>query len=220
MIEQLIDKQDGFQQVRARIAEILATESLNQQQLAINAGLNPFDWELDVFEERANPIELFRDSSTQQQPVINVWFDSAAFPESSSQLVNEQTATGQFNIDCFARGLSAETAEGHTPGDADAQKRAQNAAMLCRNILMAGQYLRLGFEPNELVSSRMSLSLNSFQAQFNNESSVLVGASRFVLKVRYNETSQTAAPVILEEIGTIIERQSDGRLLARADFST
>ena len=78
-IETLIENRDGATLVRDRIAEILATESKAQQNLALAAGKNARLYELKVTKERAAPWGSFQDAQDHYAPIINVWFDTDNF---------------------------------------------------------------------------------------------------------------------------------------------
>ena len=65
-----INSEDGFEAVRNAMANILASESANQYALAEQWNIDnpsdtvdPDDWVLDIYVERNNPFELFRDDS-------------------------------------------------------------------------------------------------------------------------------------------------------------
>lgn len=219
MIDELIDKQDGFELVRDRIALILTDESANQQILAANAAKDPALWALNIYTERSNPWEAFRDSPDRATPIVNVFFDTESV--TSGNRIKRQLVDGTFNIDCYGYGISQNVdGGGHIAGDEQAALESQRAARLCRNILMAAEYTYLGFPRGgcQLVSERMPQSLNTFQPQIDAQSGVQAVATRLSLRVRYNETSPQIQGVPLDLASTEIKRASDGLILATVDI--
>ncbi len=222
VIDTLIDKQDGFEIVREQIACILAIESANQITLATTAGKpNPDEWKLRVFEERANPWEQFLnfddgDPLADLSPIVNVWYDGSNFDESKSNIVERQAADGTFNIDIYGYGQSASNGAGHDPGDEVAAKTAQRGVRLVRNILMAAAntYLQLrGF-----VWKRWPQSVTQFQPEQNNVAVQNIVGIRLAFSVTFNEFAPQVTPETLELLSVDIKRDSDGMLIAGADF--
>lgn len=215
MITELIDKQDMFEIVRDRIAGILAAESASQQALATAGGKDPALWELAVYTERSNPWE---DDGLDDEVIINVWFESAAPDDRSSNTVERQTMIGQFNIDVVGFGASRDTATGHDPGDEVAARAAARGLRLVRNILMASYYTYLGADLRGKVGQRWISNVTSFQPQAaSRELTQSVGA-RLTLAVRYDEFAPQYPPVQLEYMANSITRASDGRLMVQVDF--
>jgi hypothetical protein len=217
MIETLIDKQDGFQIVRDKIALILATEIANQQALAVVDSQDPDLWKVRIFLERANAWEQFLDTPpADTSPICNVWYDQDTFPENQGNVVKRQTSHGVFNLDCFGYGVSANNlAGGHTPGDKEAAFQAHRALMLVRNIIMAAEYTYLGLRGT--VGKRWPLSRNSFQREFQELAIQQVAGARLALRVDYNELSPQVVAETLEYMSTVINRAEDGEVLAEID---
>jgi len=215
-IQTLIDKQDTSEQVRDQIAAILAIEVANQMQLATDAGKDPDDWKLRIFTERSNPWEQFRDSPTDESPLVNVWYDSSFFDEGKSNTVSEQMSETIYNIDIYALGVSSDDGDGHKPGDKEAAINCQAAIRLVRNILMASEntYLQL----RGLVWQRWPQSITSFQPQQNSNTVEKIVAARIALRVRFTEHSPQYEGEALELLTTTVLRAEDGSTYFEADY--
>lgn len=220
MITTLIDKQDNFEVVRDKVAQILANEVAEQKILAVAAAKDPNDWDMKIFTERSNPWEQFLEDPAPEEgrsPIINVWFDSETFPEGVGNTVERQRADGLFNIDCYGYAVSADVVTGgHAPGDKAAAIEAQRAFRLVRNILMAGIYTYLDLRGT--VASRWPQSAEIFQPEINGRSVQQIVAARMVLRVAYNEFSPQVEPVDLELVLVDVKRNEDGSVVAEADY--
>lgn len=212
-ILELIDKQDNFEIVRDQIGAILAVEFANQHLLS---GLD----QPRVFLERSNPWGDFIDAtSPTAQPIINVWFDSANFDASTSNVVERQKCEATFNVDCYGTAISVDDGNpsgGHAPADLAAAREAQRAARLARNILMAGAYTYLGLRG--LVWKRFPQTLSMFQPQIDSRSVQRVVAARLALEVHFNEFSPQVASVELETLMIDVLHKESGELLLRAQY--
>lgn len=213
-ILELITKVDNAEIIRDQIAAILTVELANQG--ALSGGLP----QPRVFIERSNPWGQFL--VTEQpavQPVINVWWDSSTFDESTSNVVDRQKAEAVYNIDCYGAAPSSDViAGGHIPADEQAAREAQRAVRLARNILMAGAYTYLGLRG--LVWKRFPQTISLFQPQIDNRSAQRVVAARLALQVHFNEFSPQIEPVELELLMIDINRKESGELLLRAQYPT
>jgi hypothetical protein len=213
-ITQLIDKLDTFEVVRDKIATILADESAMQVQLATTAGKpDPSLWALKVYTERATPW----DDNTDGDVIVNVWFDTTSVDEAASNTVRNQTMRGTFNIDVIGFATSKSNGSGgQIAGDEQAALNAQRGLRLARNILMASTYTYLDLRG--AVGQRMPQSISSFQPQLNSKPTVHAVGTRLALAVRYEEFSPQFEPVTLLELGVMIERAEDGRVLAELEY--
>ncbi len=217
-IETLIDKQDTAEIVRDQIAAILAAESAAQVALATTAGKpDPNEWKLRVFIERANPWEEFPDKTTDDSPVINVWWGSASLQERASNTVERQKTTGTFNIDCYGYGRSRDNVSGgHSPGDIAAAANVQRAVRLVRNILMAAQYTYLGLRPT--VWRRWIDSIETFQPQQDNQNVQHIVGARITFRVDFNEFSPQVVPEELCYLSVDVLRTEDNQVVIEADY--
>lgn len=215
MITELIDKQDTFEIVRDRLAAIIATESAEQQTLAMTAGKDPQQWALAVYTERSNPWD---DEGVNDEVIVNVWFESAAPDDRASNTVERQTMIGQFNIDVVGFGVSRATLTGHDPGDEAAARAAARGLRLVRNILMSSYYTYLGADLRGTVGQRWVSNVTSFQPQATSRESTQSVGARLTMSVRYDEFSPQYPPVQLEYMANQITRAPDGRLLVQVDF--
>ena len=216
-IDSLIDKQDNFEIVRDQIAAILVSEVAAQMVLASAAAKNPDDWKLRIFSERSNPWEQWLNDQSDTSPIVNIWFDNTSYDEKSSNVMERQTTNGIYNIDCYGFGLSADVpAGGHTPGDREAAFEAQRAFRLVRNILMSDQYVYLGLRG--LVGQRWPQAGTSFQPQLDGRAMQQIFATRFALRVSFNEFAPQITPEALEFLSIDVLRTEDGEIVLEADY--
>lgn len=218
----LIDKVDNFELVRDAITAILATEVANQKALAVIAGKDESLWNFGVFEERSTPWEALFDESTgsvtSETPLVNVWYDSGNFPRDKGDTIERQASDGVYNLDIYAAAVSVNdrTGTGYTPGDLQAALNLQRVIRLVRNILMSAEYTYLLLRGT--VWSRWIQSINSFQPQLSDRPAVHIQAARIAFNVRFNEFSPQATPETLETVFATVKRESDGRVLAEAEY--
>lgn len=216
MIDSLIDKRDTFEIIRDQIALILASETANQQALATAAGEDPADWELKIYEERANPWEAFQDAPATAPPIINVWFETASLNSSASNVMERQDMRGTFNVDCYAYASATESEGGHVPGDEAAALAAHKAARLVRNILSAATYTYLGLQGT--VNEKRITNVTAFQPAQQTNSMQQVLAVRLTLTCRYNEFSPQVEGTSMEFLHIDTYRLEDGSLYFDLDY--
>lgn len=221
-IGSLIDKRDSFEIVRDEIAAILAVESAQQEVLAAAAGKDPKLWRLRVYTERASPWAAFEpasdDTPVDSTPVINVWFDSANYDRTGSNVFHQQKTIGTFHIDCYGYGVATDLGTSHQSGDELAALAAQRAFRLVRNILMAAHWEKLG--QKSFVWDRWPASAQMIQPQRDNAQAEHVWAMRLALEVTFNELAPQHEPVELELISTQVSRDGDGKILVAVDIPT
>ncbi len=220
-ISVLIDAKDSFEIVRDKVAQILVDESAHQMTLAQQAGKNPLDWQLKVYRERCTPWDIIDDIEVQDH-AINVWFDSTNVDEAAADPTNRQTFIGSINVDVVFASVAVETDDGYEPADLAAALGANRILRLCRNILMSDTYTYLGLRqieaPNVAVGKRWIRSINTFQPQLDNKAGVQVVGMRLDLAVRYSEFSPQYQAENLEIVDCTIAEDSQGRVLAGAQF--
>jgi len=217
MITQLIDKQDTFEIVRDKVALILANEVASQMALAVGEGKDPALWDLRIYTERANNWEQWLNSTSDQAPIVNIWYETSNFDAPASNISERQKADAVFNIDCYGFGISADVAGGgHSPGDKAAASNAQRANRLVRNILMSAEYAFLGLR--KTVWSRWIPSITMFQPEIGGNPIQQIMGSRLVLSVAFNEYSPQYEPETLEEVHIDIKRKEDGQVIAEVEF--
>ena len=103
-ITELIDKDDNFEVVRDKIAQILADEIANQMVLAVDGGKDPDLWKLRIFAERSAPWAQWLDDQTDESPIVNVWFDNHSVDLKASNAISRQRKrplTGASVIACY-----------------------------------------------------------------------------------------------------------------------
>jgi len=223
-LQAIINKQDSFEIIRDQIGAILLLETANQMALAPNEAppLEPDDFKLRIFLERANPWQEWQNIDVNNDPdlspIVNVWYDSDTADESASNTISRQAITGTFNIDCYGYGTSKDDGgSGHEPGDKKAAFESHRAVRLVRNILMAGEntYLQL----QGLVWQRRHQSRNFFQPEINGVAAQNVLGARFALRVKFNETSSEFQGENLELLTNDVKRVGDELLIAEADVT-
>lgn len=213
----LIQKEDGFEQVRDAIAAILATESAAQQVLAIDAALDPEPWDFRVYSERVDPWETFRDKTDDSRPVVNIWYDSSSYEMGASNVATRQkTDPSRFNVDVYTSAVSSETVGGHTPGDEAASKRAHHVVKLARNILMHDKYKYLGLRG--LVWRRWVGQITAFQPSSGNQPLNRIAACRLVLEVEHIETIELEDHETLEILNIKLKHEPDGQIIAELEY--
>lgn len=212
----LIESLDGFEAVRNAIANILVTESALQEALATAAAKDPAEWALDVYVERVNPWELYRDDDDAAIQVVNVWYESSTTDKAASNNTTRQMADSTFNIDCMAYAVTEETAGGQTSGDQASFERAQKVARLVRQILMDPSYIRLGIPP--IVSTRWVGTRRSFQPTSGGIPVAHVAGVQIQLDVKHSETIDLST--LESGLGADINiyREPDGKIMAEADI--
>jgi hypothetical protein len=227
-IDHLIDKQDGFEIVRDKIAAILLAESASQSLLAEEADKDPNQWLLRVFVERSNPWEEFLDlpgteeNPTFAAPIVNVSVDSLSYDMSHGNVVERQRCAGTFNIDCFGYGVAANVeAGGHEAGDQAAALACQRTVRLVRNILMSATYTYLGDQrkANQFIWRRWLPSVQFYQPQLEGRAMQQVMAARMQLQVEFNEVSPQVTGAPLEVLTVSVKKAPNGELvLATTQF--
>jgi hypothetical protein len=217
-INELIDKQDGFEIVRNQIGAILATEIKNQQVLATNANKNPQNWKIRVFSEASNPWEQYIDADVKDKsPLVNVWYESSNFEEAASTVVERQKTVGIFNLDCYGFAIAEDVPTGgHSPGDKEAAFQVQKTIRLVRNILMSAQYTYLGLRG--LVWQRWPQSITVFQPQLDGQFVQQIVGARIAFRVIFNEFSPQYPVENLEYVSVEVDRTENGELLVGADY--
>lgn len=217
ILDALIDKQDTFEIVELKIAEILVAEIANQMALAAIALKDPALWDLRIFSERTNPWEQFVNDQDDQVPLVNIWYDNGNFNRSKSDDVERQLHESTFNIDIVGFGIAKDDGgTGHIPGDLAAADNVHRAYRLVRNILMADINNKLQLPG--IVWSRWPQSVTEFQPEINKESAQKVVAMRIAFKADFNEFSPQQTPEILEQVSVDVKRTEDGQIVLEADY--
>jgi hypothetical protein len=215
----LIDKDDSFEIIRDKIAEILATETAAQQALATAGGKDPALWAFDVYKERSNPIDKFvQTNPVNTYPIVNVWYSTGNSDKASSNVSTRQKFESSYNIDCIGYGKSeSDGGDGYIPGDMTAAEEAHRAAKLVRNILMADKYKGLELSDPK-VWQRWISQIQSFQPQQQqNNVQHLVGV-RITLNVEHNETTQQPDGETIELIDVDIQNDVGGSVVAELNI--
>lgn len=209
-ILELISKVDNAEIIRDQIAAILVVELANQAALA-GAPMPA------VFIERAVPWGMFLNPTNATPPVVNVWWDSSTFDESTSNVVERQKSETVYNIDCYGVGVNQDDGgSGHIPGDEQAARSAQRAVRLVRNILMASSYTFLGLRG--LVWKRFPQTISMYQPQIDNKAAMRIVGARLALKVHFNEFSPQFEGQPLQTLMLEVLRKETGQLLLRAEY--
>ena len=217
MIQSLIDKNDNFEIIRDKIAEILVLETASQMALAETALKEPNDWKLRVYTERSNPWEEWLNEQEDESPIVNIWFDSASFDAAGSNVVERQKVEGTFNIDCYGFGASKDNPSGgHHAGDELAAFKVHKAIRLVRNIIMSSQYTYLGLRG--MVWQRFPQSITVFQPQQDAHTAQQIVGARLALRVTFNEFSPQYEGDVLEYVSVKVKRAENGEIVINADY--
>ena len=216
----LIDGLETYEVVQGQVAAILKAESLSQQALATAAGKDPRDWEFRVFEDRTEAWDEFKepDSDGFVAPLISITANTETFDKSRSAEL-EQGGIASFNLDCMGYGQACAVGGGHEKADHRAEREAKRASGLVRRILMAGPYMRLGFDASfiDLVGDRW-ISQRTF-SRVPQPGSFQIMCARLVLEVEVTETSQAMQPVTLKKLLLNLTKDTTtGELLAAAEY--
>jgi hypothetical protein len=210
LIETLLSTPDNVEVVRDQIAAILKVEIEKQGEL----GLDPVP---RVFVERSNPWGQLLEEPANEQPIINVWFDTASFDGAASNVTERQKCDGTFNIDAYAFGTSeAEGPDGHAPGDELAALACQRTLRLVRQILMSAHYTYLGLRGT--VWKRWPQTLGMFRPGTDDRSAQNIVAGRLALVVTFNELSPQVAGEPLETLSLEVKRAGTGELYLAAQY--
>lgn len=210
-LQALIDKQDNIEIIRDKIAQILANETASQQTLATAAGKDSELWKFLVFRERSNILSRWQNNSTDETPVVNVWFDSETFNGGNSGVIERQTTNANINIDIYTRAVAKATVDGHSPSDMAAALRCAAVTRLVRNILMAAEYTYL--ELQGIVGQRWPSAITSFQPQEGGQAVESIHATRITLAVSFNELSPQYEGAILELITVGLTLSPSGEVI-------
>lgn len=223
-IQNLIDKQDNRELVRDQIAAILKAESNQQRVLALAASKDESLWKLRVYSEKNEPWSAFSD--TKRSPLVNVWVENSNFDKAGSDPIHHQKSVSTFHVDCYGYGITQDTLTGHAAADRMAVLEAERAVRLCRNILMSSYYTYLGFpqgafltgDQKQVVWSRWSSSVTSFQPAQTDHPVERVAAIRLDLEVTYSEYSPQYQGEPLEILALSLTKDSGGEWFS-SDFN-
>jgi hypothetical protein len=181
---------------------------------------DPNQWKLRVFIGRSNPIASYQSGPDQDSadavPIIHIWPDDETFEPGKSNVVERQTASGVFAIDCYGYGKSTATSTGHTPGDLKAFEEAARAKRLVRKILMASYYTYLDLRP--IVGKRFPESVKYFQPEIEDRPATHVMAARLSLRVDFDEFSPQVSGQTIATITHQTIRESTGEVLLDLEY--
>jgi hypothetical protein len=175
-----------------------------------------------VFHSRVSPWTQFRagEDPADVPPVVNIRLERQVFERARSTTVTQQGSTATFYLDCFGYGASKANSEGgHDNADEIAEAAALRCAALVRQILMSGQYIKLGMRGT--VGDRWITDEQVFKPADENHAAVQhVMAVRLTLEVQFNEATPEATGAVMESIGFVFERRDSGEVIATADYQT
>ena len=210
VIDELLTRRDNVQIVRDQVAAILKLELDNQVVLGL-PGPAP-----RVFVERSRPWGALVEAPARTAPIINVWFDTASFEGSASNIVERQRCDATFNIDCYAFAGSSEKDDGHSPADEAAALACQDVLRLVRQILMSAHYTYLGMRG--VVGKRWPQTLSMFAPTIDQRATHHVVAGRLALLVWFNEFSPQVEGEVLETLSVEVKRHATGEVLLLAQY--
>ena len=222
LIDSLIDKQDNYEIIRDKIAQILADEIASQKALAVTAGKDPTLWDFTIYMERSNPFILARNTAggvTGEAEIANVWLDNINYVDGN--VVDRKQPSTTINIDCVSAKSSQDNPAGGITLSADerASLDAERIGRLVRNILMSDVYTYLALRG--VVGRRWITRMQKFQADRDDQPMENVMGFRVSLEVSHLEFSPQSTPVDLELIVTEIKRDEiTGEVLASVTVDT
>lgn len=154
-VHELLSAPDNVEIVRDQICGILALETANQYELAVEAqDARKDDYNIKVYLENDQPWELQTEEDKDVFPLVNVSLVSVDRGNGST-VTNKNNVTASFNIDCYATG----TFDGDGRTGRMAVVKAWKTARIIRNILCAGNYAYLGLRG--VVTARQVRSLTT-----------------------------------------------------------
>jgi hypothetical protein len=211
LINTLLSTPDTVEIVRDQIAAILVDEITRQGEL----GLTPVP---RVFLERSNPWGALAEDPPNAAPIINVWFDTATFDGTASNITERQKCDATFNIDVYAFGVATVDGAGHAPGDEAAAFACMRTLRLVRQILMSEFYTYLAL-PRGRVWKRWSQTIGLFQPQTDDRSVINITAGRLALVVSFSEFAPRFDGEALETVGLRILRAGTGQVYIDAEYN-
>jgi hypothetical protein len=221
LIESLIDKQDNYEIIRDRVAQILADEVASQMSLAVAGGKDPELWHFKVFTENTNPFELIENVNGKIEgdaEIANVWLENVTFTGGNN--INGKKTNTIINIDCVSSksALNDETGGIITPADKRASLDCERIGRLVRNILDSANYETLGFTKGDKIPGISRRNVSRFQKlalDRDDQPAEASAAGRISLSVDHLEFSPQITPGDLDLIVTEIKRDSiTGEVLA------
>jgi hypothetical protein len=220
-LTELIDKQDTNEIVRDQIAAILAIEIDKQKDLAVIAGKNPVEWDVDIYIEKSRPWELLSDENGEEiseTPLVNVSFDNDVFDNKGSDAVGNQKVVGTFYIDCYAHKNSYRDDYCNLiDGDTLTSRESDKVARLVRNIIMAGPYTYLGLQKTvfkRYINRREKFNPSDREGKYFEN----VIVTRITLNVDYKEYSPQAETTDIETLIANCKVGDDGLVEFNIEF--
>ena len=215
VIDHLIDKQDNYEIVRDKVAQILADEVINQKIKAAADAKDPALWNFTVFTEKTNPFELIETVSGKiggDAEIANVWLDSVTFNE--GDVVDRKQPDTIIHIDCVSSKSAENNAGGGitTQADLRASLDAERIGRLVRNILMAATYTYL--DMRGIVAKRWITRMQKLQPDRDDQPAQNAMAFRVTLTVSHLEDTPQITTGDLDEIIVDLKRGELDEVLA------
>lgn len=181
LIKTIIGKQ-SFEIIRDQIALILRGEIVNQANMTGN-----YDIDASVYLERTVNINT---SELDSAPIVVV---NLATGDYNNQDISQSTGTYQYLIDIYTKAKS--TTGQDNRGDTRSRIACQQMMGICRGILEASQYIRLGYQ-NAFVMGRKINSLQIAEPDDTGADSIMRG--RLVLEVKVPEYQAQIVPQLID----------------------
>ena len=218
----LVRNIDGFEAVRNAVANILATETVNQVAAAnawnvanpTQPQLDSSEWSFDVMTEMVNASPSFIDDETDFQQIVNVWYDSSNIDRGRSTPTRQWTTT-TINVDCIASAITEETDSGQITGDVQAVMNAQRLARICRRILMHPDYRQ--FALSSVVSTRTMVSRVASSRSVDHPAKHIAGV-QLQFEVVHLESYDYESLSASEGALITIYREPDGKVIYQMDI--
>lgn len=216
LIESLLDTPETSEVVRDQIGAVILAESVRQQALASAASKDSRLWALRVFVEASNPFEVFQGDFVEQADcplVVNITFDSKSLDKSKSSTVGRQYHAAQYQVDCFARGISSnDTFGGHVAGDRVAMTEAHRLGGIVRKILCSSHHQNL-FDAGPIIHTPPYVDSFSLVGVSPSEGSgIHVAAARLAVGMNLTEFAPEALASIIDTIAMTVNKMGTGEL--------
>lgn len=208
MIAQLINKTDTAELARDAVAQILANESANQVQLAIDASIDPAPWAFTVYRERFAPIELKHNDA----PAVVVNLERTSEKDAAIAAYNDYNCDIKILVFACAKGTQTQ------PADEAAALRRSETVRIVRNILAAGEYSYLNMQ-KQVGSSRVtSITFYSLPVS-DKESAAPTLAAELTLTVTCREQAPQITGVPLDSVAATLKTGDSGEIVAQLDYT-
>lgn len=215
-LDKILDVRDNFDLVRDQIGSLIVENIVTQKAFAVTTYGDDTSWRLDAYLERSQPWTLLK-ASADPAPIANITAQTANYREDEGSL-KDVANEAVYHVDLFVSKASQDDGgTGQLVGDEQAARQLHFTAMLVRNILMSEQNFKLQLPG---IVFRRHVDTLTIIRPGDEELSVLenVIVGQMTVHVKMIETSPEETPEIIEAVNVKVFRDTDGRLLAEAEY--